>query len=543
MSRNRFIKKISLIVIGIAILAVFSFVCGQWRTKAFSSSNPAKLLIVEFVPGNIKYASLHFCSDGRITHTADGLNFSLQPNCNSLEEHSLLEVLNNPNITFNPPVSLTSSKPINPRSYFYINDYLRKEALRYNFSTPQQFSIDIKGPLTINACPPTIGTAFNSSLVDFNFFKTQLQNLGINVSGYDFVAVTYIDNYSLSLEHCPRYANQAFFGTKYVFTAIDSGGIGSEYHLQSLIHEILHQLGASDTYVPNSDAGGPDWCHIANGCPADPDGIPNPDNYPQTKGCIMVPDAAIVQIRHGISNLVPASMDQIVICKKTAQEIGWSGSVSTPTPTPTPSITPTPTPTCYGRMANCQPTPTPNSTPSLTPAPTPTPTPAPITSTVKVVRFSGDPKVYVVQGTKIKWVPNPDVFNRLGLNWASIVVLPASRKVNFQRAKLLRAENSDKVYYITEGGLKRHIPNIETFSSYGNLWQDVIVVKDFELSAIPDNQLIRQTGDSKVYKLENGQKRWIKTAEAFNRLGLNWAQIAPVNSVEINSYPEESAIE
>jgi len=204
-------------------------------------------------------------------------------------------------------------------------------------------------------------------------------------------------------------------------------------------------------------------------------------------------------------------------------------SSPTPTPTPTPSITPTPTPTCYWWMTSCQ--------------PTPTPTPTPITSKVEAVRFSGDPKVYVVQGTQIKWVPNPDVFNSLGLNWTSVEVVPTSQKTNFQRAKLLRAENDEKVFYITEGGLKRHIPSVEAFNSYGNLWQDVVVVKDFELSAISDNQLIRQTGDSKVYKLENGQKHWIETAETFNRLGLNWAQIAPVNSVEINSYPEGSMIE
>ncbi len=213
----------------------------------------------------------------------------------------------------------------------------------------------------------------------------------------------------------------------------------------------------------------------------------------------------------------------------------WMPCWTSPTPTPNinadpdPSPTPTPTPSCYWWEGQCQ--------------STPTPTPTPITPKVEAIRFSGDSKVYVVQGSVIKWVPSPDVFNSLGLNWASVEVVPASQKTNFQRAKLLRAENDQKVYYITEGGLKRHIPNIETFNSYGNLWRDVVVVKDFELSAIADNQLIRQTGDSKVYKLENGQKRWIKTAEAFNRLGLNWAQIAPVNSVEINSYTEGNIIE
>lgn len=208
----------------------------------------------------------------------------------------------------------------------------------------------------------------------------------------------------------------------------------------------------------------------------------------------------------------------------------------TPTPSRTPTPTPTPSPTCYW-WENCGPTPTP------VPTRTPTPTPTPINIRSGAIRFDGNPMVYVVQGTVIKWVPSPDVFNGLGLNWASVEVIPPSQKTNFQRAKLLRAENDEKVFYITESGLKRHIPNTNTFNSYGNLWQNVVIVKDFELSAIADNQLIRQGGDSKVYKLENGQKRWIKTAEAFNRLGLNWTQIAPVNSVEINSYPNGSPIE
>jgi hypothetical protein len=209
----------------------------------------------------------------------------------------------------------------------------------------------------------------------------------------------------------------------------------------------------------------------------------------------------------------------------------------TPTPTSTPALTPTstPIPTCQW-WESCGQTPTPTPTPTSTPTPT-------FVMPGQAIRFDSDPMVYVFRENKIKWVPNPDVFNGLGLNWGSIEIIPANQKSNFQRAKLLRAENDEKVFYITEGGLKRHIPNIETFNSYGNLWQDIISVKPFELLAITDNQLIRQSGDSKVYKLENGQKRWIKTAETFNRLGLNWTQIAPVNSVEINSYPEGSAIE
>jgi len=49
-------------------------------------------------------------------------------------------------------------------------------------------------------------------------------------------------------------------------------------------------------------------------------------------------------------------------------------------------------------------------------------------------------------------------------------------------------------------------------------------------------------GDHKIYKLENNQKRWIKTVEAFTKLGFDWTKIAPVNPTEFNAYPEGAPI-
>jgi len=71
----------------------------------------------------------------------------------------------------------------------------------------------------------------------------------------------------------------------------------------------------------------------------------------------------------------------------------------------------------------------------------------------------------------------------------------------------------------------------------------VVSVSGTELNAYPDNNLIKQEGDNKVYKLESGQKRWIKTAEAFNRLKYDWNKVAPVNSTEVNVYPTGTEIE
>jgi len=48
--------------------------------------------------------------------------------------------------------------------------------------------------------------------------------------------------------------------------------------------------------------------------------------------------------------------------------------------------------------------------------------------------------------------------------------------------------------------------------------------------------LISVPGDPKIYKLENGIKRWITTAFAFNRNGFRWDQVTPVNVEELNFY-------
>lgn len=209
---------------------------------------------------------------------------------------------------------------------------------------------------------------------------------------------------------------------------------------------------------------------------------------------------------------------------------------------PTPIPTPTPSPTCYWWMP-CWATPTPVPTLTPTPASTPTPAPQPSLSQLQLLRFGNDPKIYILQGNKLKWVPNLEVFDALDLNWQSVKVLPSTAISSYQRAKLLQAENDSKVYYITEGDLKRHIPSPTVFLSYGNKWADVVTVKSFELSAISDNILIRQAGQPEVYKLENGAKCWIKTAEAFNRLGYKWNKIASINNIELNSYPEGASIE
>jgi hypothetical protein len=45
-------------------------------------------------------------------------------------------------------------------------------------------------------------------------------------------------------------------------------------------------------------------------------------------------------------------------------------------------------------------------------------------------------------------------------------------------------------------------------------------------------------GDGKVWLLENDKKRWVKTRDAFKRLGLDWNRIVSVNQTDFGAYAE-----
>ncbi len=115
-------------------------------------------------------------------------------------------------------------------------------------------------------------------------------------------------------------------------------------------------------------------------------------------------------------------------------------------------------------------------------------------------------------------------------------ITPTPTPIVTGRIKLAKSASSPKVYYITEKGLKRWIPNEKVFLSYGNRWQDIVTISDAQLATYPENVLIQGIGDKKVYKIEGSTKRWITSADVFNKYKFQWSQIAPVNTIELDFY-------
>lgn len=153
------------------------------------------------------------------------------------------------------------------------------------------------------------------------------------------------------------------------------------------------------------------------------------------------------------------------------------------------------------------------------------------------IRIKGKSEVYQVIRGKLRHVPSPTAFSALGFKWDQVIEIEAS-EATYPRFTLARSADDRRIYYITQSGLKKWIRNIDLFNSYGNKWEDVAVVAEKDLDIYQDVDLIKLSGDDKVYKLEGDTKRWIKDAETFNKLGYDWNKVHPVNATEFSFYKE-----
>lgn len=160
-----------------------------------------------------------------------------------------------------------------------------------------------------------------------------------------------------------------------------------------------------------------------------------------------------------------------------------------------------------------------------------------------LVKFSNSPEIYLIKDGRMLYIKNQEMFSSLGYNWSDVKNLSKTEKGKYQRMKLVKTAESPTVYYLTESGMKRPFVSPEAFLSYDNKWSDIITISDAHLAFFSENNLIRKWEDEKVYKIENGKKRWIKTVEAFNSLGLDWSKIAPVSPTELEAYQDGEPIE
>lgn len=177
--------------------------------------------------------------------------------------------------------------------------------------------------------------------------------------------------------------------------------------------------------------------------------------------------------------------------------------------------------------------------------------------------------VYVIINGKKKKIPDPATFNAQGYKWDRIkkiagdelsrisddvavvvVAAPATTQTPQTSVKgigpgaLIKSADNPTIYYITSKAMKKPIPTIAVFRSYPeNKFENVKVVPQSQIDNYPTVNILKVNGDAKVYLIENGKKRWVKTMEALTNRGFSHEKVTNVNQVELDTYPDGEVID
>lgn len=150
-----------------------------------------------------------------------------------------------------------------------------------------------------------------------------------------------------------------------------------------------------------------------------------------------------------------------------------------------------------------------------------------------IVRGANSVKVFLVKAGKLLYIPNPKAFAGLGLNWTNVKEVAPSVIANEQEVSLIRPENTKSVYKFANGR-KLYLTSKEVAKA-GYKDSDITEVNKAVITNTPNATLLRFSNSPKVYKLEKGKLRWIKTGDVFKRLKLKWDDVMVVDQNEVSN--------
>jgi hypothetical protein len=110
-----------------------------------------------------------------------------------------------------------------------------------------------------------------------------------------------------------------------------------------------------------------------------------------------------------------------------------------------------------------------------------------------VVKEQDDPEIYVYQDGRFRWISSLDAFEHYGYTWGDVRVVDDGFLAPFEVGApihvLLKCYQSPHIYRL-EQGQKRWIRDIETFTAEGHIWEDVRFVSCGYLRGLPDGETI-----------------------------------------------------
>lgn len=147
--------------------------------------------------------------------------------------------------------------------------------------------------------------------------------------------------------------------------------------------------------------------------------------------------------------------------------------------------------------------------------------------------ISGSNPAGLQMGTGITMPAGGGLQMPAGLQFQDNLNLSAGIYLNGPR--LIKLEETDTVYWVNANNLKIPMWTDAVFKSYNNNSEEVQTVTQEEFDFYQNAKYIRLIGNSRIYKTEGGNKRFIPSA-VWNPAGIDVGQIIDINKTDFNSY-------
>jgi hypothetical protein len=172
-----------------------------------------------------------------------------------------------------------------------------------------------------------------------------------------------------------------------------------------------------------------------------------------------------------------------------------------------------------------------------------------------------DGRIYLLADDELRHIASFEVFRVIGFNPEEVIPVEEADLAGYKYGKditietiyptgaLLQNSDTGGVYYV-EDGIKYPIYSAEIMKV--NFKDRILTqISPKELEDYPlgdpvkfrDGEIVKGDGDSKVYVISDGYRRWVKTAEAFAKFGYKWDNIIATTAQAVNIHPLGEDIE
>ncbi len=181
-------------------------------------------------------------------------------------------------------------------------------------------------------------------------------------------------------------------------------------------------------------------------------------------------------------------------------------------------------------------------------------------------QFSGEPEQYIYSNGMFRWIPDMETLIAAKFDAKPLNTLPNNQQVStvlgkpyatLKNGSVIQAEN-DPAVYIMHNGVRRWIPDPQTFELLGLNGNMIQFISKSDLNAIPQGEkipskfipepmlyekaLYRQNGKDTVFLVVDKTLRPIPNPATLVALGYLWEHVREVPAQEINLLPRGSAL-